>query len=92
MVNKFKNDAWYKIDLIMVWESDNRTATVYVEKEGHEGISEPKGSSVFFGDKKSLDQPNTANTLFLYNLAPDTTCYIKNLKVCEGRCAGKIKN
>ena len=50
-----------------------------------------KGSSVFFGDKKSDDQPTAANTLFLYNLAPGTTCYIKNLTACEDRCTGKMK-
>ena len=66
-------------------EWSNRTATVYVNDT-------LKGSSVFFGDKKKpeSEQPTSANTLFLYNLAPETTCYYKDLKVCEGRCDGNL--
>ena len=79
MVNKFENETWYQIDMIMNW--DDRTATIYID-------SQQLASSVFFTDKKAY-KPTSANAIFLYNLAPSTTCSIRNLQVCSGRCPGK---
>ena len=70
----------------MSWES--QTATIHVEEFDETGnvntdILPAIESSVFFTDKKKYNI-DSANALFLYNLAPGTTCYMRNLKVCKG--------
>ena len=75
MVKPFQSDTWYTIDLLMEW--NNRTVTIYVT-ETVNGTDYKVSSSVFFTDKKKY-KPDSANALFLYNLAPSTTCSIKDL-------------
>ena len=66
MVNMFKQDVWYTVDLLINWRS--QTVTVYVDKE-------LKASDIFFTKKKT--EVPSANTLVLYNLTPGSTCHIR---------------
>jgi hypothetical protein len=77
MIKKFTQDTWYQIDLLVDW--DNQEVTIYVN-------TEQLGSDIFFTDKKKNIIINSTNAVLLYNLAPDTTCRIRKLQICEDRC------
>lgn len=66
MVNMFKQDVWYTVDLLIDWPK--QTVTVYVDRE-------LKASDIFFTKKKT--EVPSANTLVLYNLTPGSTCHIR---------------
>lgn len=68
MVQMFTNDTWYQIDLLLDWT--NQVVTVYVDNQ-------QMASDKFFTNSKTTI--SAANTIILYNLAPATTCKIKNL-------------
>ena len=78
MVNKFKNATWYKVDLIIDWNS--QAVTVYVDNK-------QLASDKFFTNAKTSIK--SANSLVLYNLTPGGTCRIKSLMVCPERCDSK---
>jgi len=80
MVNKFTNNTWYKVDLLIDWP--NQAVTVYVNNT-------QLASDVFFTNSKTTIK--TANTLILYNLAPGGQCRVKDLRVCENRCDCKYQ-
>ena len=71
MVQKFTNDTWYQIDLLVDW--DSQAVTVYVNNT-------QLASDKFFTNSKT--NVKSANAIVLYNLTPGSSCQIKNLKVC----------
>ena len=75
----FKNDTWYQVDLLIDWT--NQAVTVYIDQQ-------QMASDKFFTNSKTTI--NTMNTIILYNLAPGTTCGIKDVKICDVRCIGKL--
>lgn len=72
MVQKFKNDTWYKFDFLLNF--DNQTVTVYID-------GEQKASDIFFSDPNK-GKITYSDTVILYNLTPEATCKMKNLKIC----------
>ncbi len=68
MVNKFTNETWYKIDLLINW--DNQDVTIYVNET-------QLASDKFFTNQKTTIK--TANALVLYNLTPGGRCRVKEL-------------
>jgi hypothetical protein len=68
MVQLFTNETWYQVDLLIDWTS--QSVTVYVDQQ-------MIGSDRFFTNSVTIIP--TANTIILYNLAPGTSCKIKNL-------------
>ena len=79
MVQMFENDTWYQVDLLLDWP--NQAVTVYIDEQ-------LMASDKFFTNSKTTI--NTMNTIILYNLAPGTTCSIKNVQICDDRCIGKF--
>eukprot|EP00347_Sterkiella_histriomuscorum_P004990 403358323 len=80
MVQKFTNDTWYQVDLLINWEAQD--VTVYVDNQ-------QLASDKFFTNSKTTI--NSANAIVLYNLTPGSSCSIKNLKICADRCPGGEK-
>ena len=78
MVNKFKNATWYKVDLIIDWNT--QAVTVYVDNK-------QLASDKFFTNGKTTIK--SANSLVLYNLTPGGRCRIKSLMACPDRCDSK---
>jgi hypothetical protein len=78
MVNKFKNGTWYKVDLLIDWNS--QAVTVYVDNQ-------LLASDKFFTNSKT--KVRSANSLVLYNLTPGGRCRVKSLMVCAERCDSK---
>jgi len=54
--------------------------TIYID-------GELKASDIFFTDP-ARDKVTYSDIIILYNLAPETTCLFKDVKVCENRCTG----
>ncbi len=78
MVNKFKNGTWYKVDLLIDWNT--QAVTIYVDNK-------QLASDKFFTNGKT--KIKTANSLVLYNLTPGGRCRVKSLMVCPDRCDSK---
>lgn len=79
MVNKFTNETWYKVDLLIDW--DSQSVTIYVNNT-------LLASDRFFTNSKTTI--SSANAIVLYNLTPGGHCRVKNIKVCKERCDCKF--
>ena len=79
MVNKFKNGTWYKVDLLIDWNS--QAVTVYVDNN-------QLASDKFFTNAKTTIK--SVNSLVLYNLTPGGRCRVRSLMVCPERCDSKL--
>lgn len=78
MVNKFKNGTWYKVDLLIDWNT--QSVTIYIDNK-------QLASDKFFTNSKTTIK--TANSIVLYNLTPGGKCRVKSLMVCPDRCDSK---
>mmetsp|Transcript_40421 Transcript_40421/g.29786 ORF Transcript_40421/g.29786 Transcript_40421/m.29786 type:complete len:113 (+) Transcript_40421:461-799(+) len=87
MVMKFEADIWYNVTILINYE--NQTVTAYVKERDDKPNRKPNiASDIFFTDLTNEDDIQSSNALILYNLTPETTCKIRNLKVCQHRCDG----
>ena len=76
MVLKYEPLRWYKFDFIFNWGKG--TIAIYINDAYF-------STQPFFYEDSSIPK---ANAIMLYNLAPGTKVYVKDLMVCEDRCTG----
>ena len=94
--NNYKmNEEYYKIDILMDWKKSK--GVLLFNEQYIWDVANSQGKKDKFNVKtKTYFYHNSINSsdfhVILYNFKPNTTCYIKNLKLCENFCDSKIES
>lgn len=88
MVDKFKKNTWYKIDLILNWK--NNKVSIYVN-----GVGKSAATTGFFIDEKKKTAKTEkkvmlkANAISIYGLSPDGDSKFSGIRMCNDICDGE---